>query len=70
MAATLHSLDGTRLATGSSFEQTTGQLKAGADVVLLDEAAARDLAERLAGAASRCARPTRSPTRASPTPRS
>ena len=50
MAATLHSLDGTRLATGSSFEQTTGQLKAGADVVLLDEAAARDLAERLAGA--------------------
>ena len=38
LTATLHSLDGKRLATGGSFEQTTGQLKAGADVVLLDEA--------------------------------
>jgi DNA topoisomerase-1 len=47
LAATLHSLDGRRLATGGSFEQTTGQLKPGADVVLLDEASARDLARRL-----------------------
>jgi DNA topoisomerase-1 len=50
LTATLHTLDGRRLATGSSFEQTTGQLKAGSDVVLLDEASARDLARRLEGA--------------------
>ncbi len=50
LTATLHSLDGRRLATGSSFEQTTGQLKAGSDVVLLDEASARGLAQRLEGA--------------------
>ncbi len=43
-------LDGRRLATGSSFEQTTGQLKDGADVVHLDEASARSVAERLATA--------------------
>ncbi len=51
MSATLQSLDGKRLATGASFEQETGQLKAGADVVLLDEASARDLLARLESAA-------------------
>ncbi|MDP9392839.1 MAG: type I DNA topoisomerase, partial [Actinomycetota bacterium] len=51
LTATLHSLDGRRLATGSSFEQTTGRLKDGSDVVLLDEASARDLVRRLEGAA-------------------
>ncbi len=51
LTATLHALDGRRLATGSSFEQTTGRLKDGADVVLLDEASARNLAQRLEGAA-------------------
>jgi DNA topoisomerase-1 len=50
LPATLHSLDGRRLATGSSFEQTTGRLKESADVVLLDEASARDLVRRLEGA--------------------
>jgi DNA topoisomerase I len=50
LTATLHSLDGRRLATGSSFEQTTGELKASADVVHLDEASARSVAERLATA--------------------
>ena len=50
LTATLHSLDGRRLATGSSFEQTTGRLKDGSDVVLLDEASARDLVRRLEGA--------------------
>jgi DNA topoisomerase-1 len=49
MTATLVALDGRRLATGSSFEQTTGQLKASADVVHLDEASARSVASRLAG---------------------
>ena len=50
LTATLHALDGRRLATGSSFEQTTGQLKDGSDVVLLDEASARDLVRRLESA--------------------
>ncbi len=50
LTATLHTLDGRRLATGSSFEQTTGRLKEGSDVVLLDEASARNLAQRLEGA--------------------
>jgi len=48
--ATLVALDGKRLATGASFEQETGQLKAGADVVLLDEASAASLVERLGSA--------------------
>ena len=46
--ATLVALDGTRLATGASFVQETGALKAGLDVILLDEASARDLQARLA----------------------
>ncbi len=50
LTATLHTLDGRRLATGSSFEQTSGALKAGADVVHLDEASAHSIAERLADA--------------------
>ena len=50
--ADLTSLDGKRLATGKDFEPTTGQLTAAAagSVALLDEAAARGLVERLAGA--------------------
>ncbi len=48
MTATLIALDGKRLATGASFEQETGELKAGLDVVHLDEASARSVAERLA----------------------
>jgi len=51
MTATLVAVDGRRLATGRDFEQETGELKAGADVARLDEAAARALAERLADAA-------------------
>ncbi len=51
LTATLVALDGRRLATGASFEQETGQLKAGADVVLLDEPSARDLLARLESAA-------------------
>ncbi|TAL24414.1 MAG: type I DNA topoisomerase [Frankiales bacterium] len=49
LTATLVALDGKRLATGSSFEQETGELKAGLDVVHLDEASARSVAERLDG---------------------
>ena len=71
MTATLVALDGKRLATGVDFEQETGQLKAGADVVLLDEAE-RPRAGRAARPTrrSRSGRSRRSPTPASPTRRS
>ncbi|SDJ52311.1 DNA topoisomerase I [Actinokineospora alba] len=46
----LLSVDGTRLATGRDFGQD-GQLKAGTDVLLLEEAEARRLTESLVGAA-------------------
>jgi DNA topoisomerase-1 len=49
LVATLVAVDGARLATGASFEQETGQLKPGLDVVRLDEASARSLVERLTG---------------------
>ncbi|MDA0268003.1 MAG: type I DNA topoisomerase [Cyanobacteria bacterium] len=45
--AKLISLGGTRLATGSDFDENTGQVAAGRQVVLLDEAQARILQERL-----------------------
>ncbi|HEX2701385.1 MAG TPA: type I DNA topoisomerase [Acidimicrobiales bacterium] len=48
--AGLVALDGSRLATGKDFTQE-GSLKAGTDVVRLDEDGARGLAERLAGSA-------------------
>jgi len=48
--ATLVALDGRRLATGKDFTEL-GELKAGVDVVRLDEATARGLAVRLDGAA-------------------
>jgi len=46
-SAELRTLDGTRVANGSDFDDTTGELKPGRDqkVVLLDEAKARGLAE-------------------------
>ncbi|MEX2289929.1 MAG: type I DNA topoisomerase [Mycobacteriales bacterium] len=51
LSATLIALDGKRLATGASFEQETGELKPGLEVVHLDEASARSVAERLGAAA-------------------
>jgi len=45
--AGLVAVDGRRLAVGKDFEATTGQLKESADVALLDEAAASDLATRV-----------------------
>ncbi|MEB3266910.1 MAG: type I DNA topoisomerase [Leptolyngbya sp.] len=45
--AKLISLGGTRLATGSDFDENTGQIAAGRNVVLLDEAQARSLQARL-----------------------
>ncbi|ASC72567.1 DNA topoisomerase I [Halomicronema hongdechloris C2206] len=45
--AKLVALDGTRLATGSDFDENTGQVAAGRQVVLLHEAEANALRERL-----------------------
>ncbi len=43
-------LDGKRLATGKDFDEQTGKLAKGADVVLLDETTARTLVDRLRNA--------------------
>jgi DNA topoisomerase-1 len=45
--ATLQSVGGKRVASGRDFDETTGRLKEAREVVLLDEAAARTLVERL-----------------------
>ncbi len=45
--AGLIALGGTRLATGKDFDEQTGRIAAGKDVLLLDEEAARALADRL-----------------------
>ncbi|WP_019585340.1 type I DNA topoisomerase [Deinococcus apachensis] len=49
--ARLTDVDGVRLATGKDFDPLTGQLKKGTEVRLLDEAAARSLADGLTGQA-------------------
>jgi len=49
--AQLHSVGGTRVATGRDFDESTGRLIEGRKVVLLDEAAARALGEQLERAA-------------------
>jgi DNA topoisomerase-1 len=48
-AAVLVTLGGRKLANGSDFDSSTGQIAAGRNVVLLNEAEARTLQERLAG---------------------
>ncbi len=53
--ASLVVLDGRRLATGRDFDSSTGQLAAGADVAVLDEAAAETLAGQLRDGAVRVA---------------
>ncbi|MGD1908395.1 MAG: type I DNA topoisomerase [Leptolyngbyaceae cyanobacterium] len=49
--AKLVSLGGKRLATGNDFDENTGQVAAGRDVVLLDEAQAQTLQARLQSSA-------------------
>ncbi len=49
--AGLVALDGVRLATGKDFDEQTGKIAVGKEVRLLDEATARELTERLKGAA-------------------
>lgn len=50
--AALTALDGKRLAIGRDFDEATGQVKAKADVLLLDEPGARALAAALEGSAA------------------
>jgi len=45
--ATLHSLGDKRLATGKDFDESTGKLKEGANVLLLNQEQAENLQERL-----------------------
>jgi hypothetical protein len=47
--AKLITLDGKRLATGSDFDENTGQIAAGRDVVLLNETEANAFQTRSAG---------------------
>jgi DNA topoisomerase-1 len=49
--ARLVTLAGTKVATGSDFDEATGQIVAGRNVVLLNEAEARTLQQRLKGKA-------------------
>ena len=48
--AALLSVGGKRVATGKDFDESTGRLKEGADVLLLGEDEARELAERIRNA--------------------
>ncbi len=50
--ATSLAIDGTAIACGKDFDEETGQIKAGRKVRVLDEAAAKGLAEKLATHAS------------------
>ncbi len=45
--ATMVALDGKRLASGKDFDESTGQLKSGADVILLNEQQAKDVHARI-----------------------
>jgi DNA topoisomerase-1 len=49
--AKLYTLGGTRLATGNDFDESTGRITAGRDVILLDEQQARELQGRLQASA-------------------
>lgn len=48
--AQLATVGGKKIASGKDFDESTGKLKEGADVLLLDEAAARKLQEQLTNA--------------------
>jgi DNA topoisomerase I len=66
--AQLQSLAGKRIATGKDFDETTGRLHPDRDVVLLDEDEARDLRERLLGAAWRVTHTEEKPSVRRPAP--
>jgi DNA topoisomerase-1 len=46
-SATMVALDGKRLASGKDFDESTGQLKSGSDVILLNEKQAKDIHARI-----------------------
>ena len=46
-SASLRSVDGTRIAQGKDFDETTGKLAEGKDVLLLDEESAKELKEQV-----------------------
>lgn len=50
--ASLHSLNGTPIASGKDFDEETGMVKADKKVLVLDEAAAKTLTEKLSGRTS------------------
>ena len=52
-SAALQSVGGRRLAVGRDFDERTGQVKSGSDVLLLDEDGARTLAAQLDGGPAR-----------------
>jgi DNA topoisomerase I len=66
--ALLLSLGGKRIATGKDFDETTGRLQEGRDVILLEEAQAKALRERLQGAAWRVTHTEDKPTVRRPAP--
>ena len=66
--AKLISLDGKRLATGSDFDENTGQIAAGRDVVLLNEAEANVLQARLQAGAWTVANLEERPSTRRPSP--
>jgi DNA topoisomerase I len=67
-SAVLQSVAGKRVATGRDFDESTGRLKAEGSVVLLDEAAAGSLAERLRGAEWKVAQTEEKPSIRRPYP--
>lgn len=66
--AKLITLDGKRLATGSDFDENTGQIATGRDVVLLNEAEANALQERLRAGAWTVANLEERPSTRKPSP--
>jgi DNA topoisomerase I len=66
--AKLITLGGKKIATGSDFDSTTGKITAGRDVVLLKEAEAIALKDRLTGKAWRVSKTEEKPTTRKPAP--
>src|SRR5690606_1191021 len=67
-SAQLLSVGGKRVASGRDFDETTGQLFEGRDVLLLDEAAAGTLRERLQSAEWKVSETEEKPTVRRPAP--
>lgn len=66
--AHLHSVGGKRIATGKDFDETTGKLAAGKDVLLLEEKPARTLLDKLKGQPFKVASVEERPMSSKPSP--